>query len=194
MHELRLQALSPPPGPTAHRRQATAAHLAGRFFGALLARAPDRAEQAWVAARLAPAEFELWRRMSRPDRRHALAVARTVAGGLPGGGADRGPLVAAALLHDVGKVTAGLGTWARVGATVIGGLGGRSRAEDWTRRGGPRARIGAYLRHPALGAELCRQAGSDPLVCAWAAEHHLPVARWSVPADVGALLKAADDD
>ena len=121
--------------------------------------------------------------MSGPDRRHAAGVARDVVAAL---GPDAGrPVVAAALLHDVGKVEAGLGTFARVPATILGLLGGRTR---W------RGRLGTYLRHDQVGAELLRAASSDHLTVAWAAEHHLPPDRWTVPAHLARVLKAADGD
>jgi len=50
---------------------------------------------------------------------------------------------------------------------------------------------------PKLGLEMFQSAnvaGSDPLTVTWAREHHLPADRWTVPAAVGAALKAADDD
>ena len=37
-------------------------------------------------------------------------------------------------------------------------------------------------------------AGSDERVVAWAAEHHEPEERWTVPVDAGRLLVAADDE
>ena len=121
--------------------------------------------------------------MSGPDQRHAAGVAHEVAARL-GPAAER-PVLAAALLHDVGKVEAGLGTFARVPATILGLVGGRTR---W------RGRLGTYLRHDQVGAELLRAASSDPLTVAWAAEHHLPPERWTVPREVARVLKAADGD
>lgn len=114
--------------------------------------------------------------MSNADRRHAVGVARQV-------GDQPRAVLAAALLHDVGKVESGLGTFTRVGATVLG-MGSR----QW---GG---RLGAYLRHDELGAALLERVASDPLTIAWAREHHLPEARWTVPLDIGRALMAADDD
>lgn len=131
-------------------------------------------------------EPELWRRMSAPDRRHAIAVARAVEMTL-GPDVDRA-VQAAALLHDVGKIDAGLGTFARAGATAWAAVVGRERAA----RG--EGRVARYLRHDAIGAELLRTAGSDPVTVAWAAEHHLPPSRWRVPRPVGEALKTADDD
>lgn len=161
----------------------SALHLARRFFGALDPRGPAAADEGWALDHLLPGEAALWARMSAPDRRHAVGVAREVARAL-GPRADR-PVVAAALLHDVGKVEARLGTLARVPATLLGLLGGRSR---W------QGRLGTYLRHDVVGAELLRAAGADPLTSTWAEEHHLPPERWTLPADVAAALKTADGD
>ena len=153
-------------------------HLATRFFGSFGSAPPK--EETWALEQLLDGEREVWRRMPAADRRHAAGVARRVADAL-GDGATR-PVLAAALLHDAGKVESDLGTFARVGATIAGVVG-----RDW---GG---RVGAYLRHDELGAALLERAGSDPLTVAWAREHHLPPARWSVPAEVGRVLKDADD-
>ena len=149
-------------------------HLARRFFGSLRPGGPSPADEAWAQAQLSPGEQALWARMSDPDRRHAVGVARAVPV----------ELAPAALLHDVGKVVSGFGTFARSGATVLGWLG----RERW------HGRVGDYLRHDALGAQLLRDAGASDLTVAWAAEHHLPPDRWTVPPEAGAVLKAADDD
>jgi hypothetical protein len=164
-----------------------AGHLVRRFLGSLKPGGPPPADEAWARDALLAGERPLWDRMSGPDRRHAVAVARRTEAAL-GPRATR-PVVAAALLHDVGKVEAGLGTFARVGATLVGMVG---RKRVVARLGG--TRVGRYLRHDALGADLLAAAGSDPLTRAWAREHHLPKARWSVDPEVGAALKAADDD
>lgn len=166
-------------------------HLALRFFGALDPRGPAPAEEAWATGWLLPGEGELWRRMSGPDRRHAAGVARDVVARL---GAEGGPppgreVMAAALLHDVGKVESGLGTFARVGVTLAAIGLGRDRLAG---RGG--SRLGAYLTHDRIGADLLRSAGSDPLTVAWAGEHHLPPERWTLDRRLADALKAADGD
>ena len=108
--------------------------------------------------------------------------------------ADRAAL-AAALLHDVGKLDSGLGTLARVPATLVGLAGFRRAVVPGNgRSSGLCRRIAMYLDHPARGAARLRAAGSDPLTVAWAAEHHLPEDLWSVPLAVGRILHAADDD
>jgi hypothetical protein len=154
-------------------------HLARRFFGSLRPGGPSPVDEAWVRGRLLPAEMAIWERLSDPDRRHAVGVAREVAVRL-GDDVPR-PVIAAALLHDSGKGVSGLGTFARVGATLLGPTRARGRASD-------------YLRHPEHGARLLREAGSDPLTVTWAAEHHLPPDRWTLDRGVADALKAADDD
>jgi hypothetical protein len=137
-----------------------------------------------VAEQLGEGEHELWARMSGPDRRHAVGVARAVAS-TPESGQPW--VLAAALLHDVGKVDSQLSTVARVPATVVGLV-----ARERVARGD--GRLARYLRHDAIGADLLERAGADPRTVAWAREHHLPPERWTVPRRAGEVLKAADDD
>ena len=59
-------------------------HLTRRFLGALRPGPPSRAQQAWVAEVLSPAELGLWNRMPNHDRRHSAAVARRVEASLDG--------------------------------------------------------------------------------------------------------------
>lgn len=173
--------------------------MAARFFGALSPAGPSPADEAWAMAWLLDGEQGLWRRMSGPDRRHAVGVARDTLR-LLGPEASRREVMAAALLHDVGKVEASWGTFARVGVTLVAMAVGRTRLVSWTGpatpvgRRSPRTRVGLYLTHDRLGAELLRAAGSHDLTVSWAGEHHLPPERWTVNAPVGAALKAADGD
>jgi len=148
-----------------------------RFVGSLSRRPPAATDEAWAEAQLSAAEIRLWRRMANTDRRHAVAVARRVAGAY---GADRA-VMAGALLHDCGKVEAGLGTFARVGATVMIAVVGRERV------GHGDDRIGRYARHEPIGADLLRRAGSDPVTVA------LVGGTADAPTDALAALRAADD-
>ena len=130
--------------------------------------------------------------MSNADRRHAVGVAHNVERQL--GHEATKPVLAAALLHDVGKVSAGLGTYGRVVATVAGLAAGRSMAAAWTEGKGFTRKVGLYLRHAELGGDMLALAGSDPLTVTWAREHHLPEAEWTLPPSIGRALEAADDD
>jgi hypothetical protein len=168
-------------------------HLIRRFVGSLSPAQPAPAEERWAQSFLLPGEVALWRRMSNPDRRHAIGVAHRVEDAL-GAGATR-PVLAAALLHDAGKVTSGLGTSGRVLATLAAGAFGHHRAHAWAAsRRRPTRRIGLYLLHAQLGADLLTAAGSDPLTVAWAREHHDDPSRWTVPSELADALKVADDD
>jgi predicted HD phosphohydrolase len=141
---------------------------------------------AWVSDQLLPGELEAWKAMPGPDRRHSAAVARRVQAAL-GEDAPR-PVLAAALLHDIGKTSVGLRTPGRVVATLVAAGVGRERAAAWD------SAIGRYLRHDVGGAELLTDIGSDPLTVAWTREHHQPRATWSVPQPYADALNAADDD
>jgi hypothetical protein len=170
---------------------ASTAHLVRRFDGSLRPGGPPAGDEAWVREVLGPREQDLWRRMSRPDRRHAVGVARRVERAL-GHEATR-PVLAAALLHDVGKIEARLGTYGRVVATLSAKVAGPEMATEWRRQRGIARRVGLYLHHDRLGGDLLEMAGSDPLTAAWAREHHRPEVEWTVDPVVGAALKAADD-
>jgi len=174
-------------------------HLAARFVGALSPAGPSAADEEWAASHLLPGERALWGQMSGPDRRHGVAVARDVVAALRKQGPSR-EVVAAALLHDVGKLDARLGTFSRVGVTLAAMTWGRERlvtSGEGARGRRPRrlrSRVAAYLSHDKLGARLLEDAGSDPLTVAWAREHHMPPERWTVEPSLAAVLKRADGD
>ncbi|MAT05563.1 MAG: hypothetical protein CL424_11030 [Acidimicrobiaceae bacterium] len=119
-------------------------HLVARFVGSLSSKPPDPADDAWALTQLLPGEQQLWHRMSNQDRRHSITVARRFVDARP---ASTRAEVAGALLHDVGKIECGLGTWGRVAASVVGGRTERFRC---------------YQDHERIGAELAATVGSDP--------------------------------
>jgi hypothetical protein len=156
-----------------------------RFLGALRPGGPAPADTAWVATILGPGEADLFGALPGHDRRHAVAVARRVDVAL--GGAPNAVL-AAALLHDSGKVHARMGPARRALATVWLAVRGRERvAADrnaWSRR------CAVYAAHPALGA------AEIPEAAAWAEAHH-DLGRWpttGLEPRAMAALHAADDD
>lgn len=121
-----------------------------------------------------------------------MAVARRVEREL-GNEATR-PVLAAALLHDVGKIESGLRTYGRVIATLSAKVAGRDMAHTWRKQRGFARRVGLYLDHDRIGGDLLELAGSDPLTVAWTREHHRPPETWTVPRPLADALKAADDD
>jgi hypothetical protein len=121
----------------------TLIHLTKRFAGSLPRRAPAPADEVWAKGFMAPWEIALWRRMSNADRRHAITVARRFVAFRPDATRDE---MVGALLHDVGKIESGLGTFARVVATVVG----------------PRTdRFRTYHDHEAIGAAWLEAQGSS---------------------------------
>jgi hypothetical protein len=127
------------------RRLVHAGHLVRRLATSLSLRPPDAAEVVWGEAFLLPAELQLWRRLDNIDRRHSLQVTRRFHLLRPD--ASRAEL-AAAMLHDIGKLDSGLGTLGRVVASVLG-----PRTE----------RLRRYHDHEAIGAAWLAAGGSDPL-------------------------------
>jgi hypothetical protein len=163
-------------------------HLVRRFVRALWLGAPRAVDVAWVESVLTPAELSLWRRLPDHDRRYSIRVARRVQQLLTGTEyASDERWAAVALLHDVGKLDAGLGVFRRALATVAGALvPGVRRSEG---------RFGRYLRHDEIGGEMLRAAGAREEATRWASAHHHR-AGWDatgIPVPVAAALDAADN-
>ena len=119
-------------------------HLAARFVTSLPPTPPAVTDEVWVDRHLREGERALWVQLSNQDRRHSVAVARRFVVARPE--ATRAE-IAGALLHDVGKVECGLGTFGRVLGTLVG----------------PRTTaFRAYHDHERIGAEMARRAGSEP--------------------------------
>ncbi|MDJ0791202.1 MAG: hypothetical protein QNJ71_04840 [Acidimicrobiia bacterium] len=149
-------------------------HLATRFFGFISSTPLSPAEQQWVHDCLASdALRSLFFAQRSEDQRHAVAVARA-AGGPP----DR---TEAALLHDVGKSSVGLGAVGRSFATVWNAMSMPVTGE-----------FKAYLAHGELGASMIEDAGGSPLAVAFA-RHHPGQAPPGVDRNDWAALEAADE-
>lgn len=98
----------------------------------------------FVRGVLTDGEFALWATMVLADRRHSIVVARRFVEFVPS--ADDAE-IAAALLHDVGKSIAPLGTTERIFATLLEPI---VRLRRWE----------AYRRHEEIGLDLCRRVPS----------------------------------
>lgn len=92
-------------------------HLCRRAITSFHNGQPEESDIEYARGILLEGEFDLWTSMQGRDKRHSLAVLRRFDGLRPR--ADRRER-AAALLHDIGKVTSGLGWIGRVVATVVG--------------------------------------------------------------------------
>jgi HD domain-containing protein len=173
-------------------------HLVTRYFESIRARPLDDATRRWVTDTLEPAELGVWEGMSPVDQAEGVAVARRLDAALAGTSEATDPRWrAAALVHDAGKQLSGYGTTGRT-VTAITAMGlGSARLRRWVDAPGPvRARMGRYVAHDELGADLLRRAGARPEVAAWAGAHHQS-ARWTgtgIPASVCRALAAADGE
>jgi hypothetical protein len=141
------------------------AHLARRFAASMSKAPPSAADEAWAMTFMTTAEAHLWSRMMVQDRRHSIEVARRFLERRPEATREE---MAGALLHDVGKLQAGLHTFGRVVATLVG----------------PRtARFREYRDHEAIGAGMVAAIGADPVTVALVAGE----------GPAAADLRAADD-
>jgi hypothetical protein len=110
-------------------------HLVNRFFGFLTATPPSPRDQLFVSESLTPTLRRLFYTQRVEDQRHAITVAIAVK--------DQPHLVEAALMHDIGKTTSGLGAFGRALATLWG-LTYLPIWGQWLR----------YLNHGPIGANL----------------------------------------
>lgn len=166
-------------------------HYVRRFFTSLSRRPPTAEDERWVEAMVTPEEWELFRRLSDPDRRHLVHSARMVTRTDP----TMDPYwCRVAVLHDVGKYHAQLGVFGRVAATVLAAGLGSARMNDWADRSGWRGQVGRYHRHGEIGADEIRAAGGPEDAAVWSEIHHHPdrFDRSSISAPVLAVLDAAD--
>lgn len=124
------------------------AHLTKRFVLSIVPSQVHEIERQWVHSVLTPSEFDLWNKMMAQDRQHSVLVGRRFVRFRP---TSSSPEIAGALLHDVGKSAAHLGTLARVVATLVG----------------PRtSRFRKYHDHESIGAAMLRSIGSDEITLA----------------------------
>jgi hypothetical protein len=174
-------------------------HLVGRFLGSILPVGPAKSAEGWATGFLLPAEVDLFESMSGPDRRHAVGVARRAIR-LLAGSDDRSrqapprEFVAAALLHDVGKIEALLGTVGRVAATVAAVALGREQVVAWAGRG-PSSEVASGGEQDPT--EVARHAaGRSPRPLRWSTrEWQARMGRYLMHDSIGArLLEAAGSD
>jgi hypothetical protein len=175
----------------------TVRYRVGQFLRALAARVPDdEVEQAMHV--LTPEAQGLFRRQALQDQRHALAVYRT----LYRAGHTDAELLAAALLHDVGKAAAQLSAWQRATIVLLDRFAprllarlsqGEPQGDALSQPGSWRHAFAVHARHPEAGARWAQQAGCSPLTVALIRRHQDRLTRCEVEEDrLLAALQAAD--
>lgn len=123
---------------------------------------PGEVDSAVLDRCLSPEAIDLFRAMPRYDRQHAFNVLRALQ---EAGHADP-DLLAAALLHDVGKTVRQVGMvrlWHRVAVVLMEAFWpsllaqlGENETDGWRRP------FFVQQQHAAIGAELARQIGCSP--------------------------------
>ncbi|HSM55656.1 MAG TPA: HD domain-containing protein [Candidatus Sulfomarinibacteraceae bacterium] len=136
------------------------AYRLGQFWQ--LVTAHPLSPEAWqeVATVLSPQELALFRRFDRADQQHSYRVLRT----LRQAGHEDPDLLAAALLHDIGKIHCRPQLWERVLGAILEKIAPR-RARAWgagDARGWRRA-LAIRRQHPEWGSYLAQEAGSCAL-------------------------------
>jgi hypothetical protein len=162
-----------------------------QFLRALTARraiSEERVEQA--AQILTPETRALFARQTPQDQRHALAVYET----LCQEGHTHRDLLAAALLHDVGKAASGLPAWQRgmfvLAERLVPGMLDRARRGEtgsWWRP------LADYAGHAEIGARWAEKAGCSSLTVALIRRHEEPLETCQTEEDrLLTTLQAAD--
>ena len=149
-------------------------------------------DDARAARYLSPALFALYSRMRRSERQHSLrALADMLAQGH-----DHPDLLAAALLHDVGKTRVPFWLPEKVLVVLVKAFApqcyarwGSGGAQGWRRP------FAVSVQHPAWGAELVAEAGAPALVIDLVGRHADPPldAPQNEADRLLALLQAVDD-
>lgn len=123
-------------------------------------------------ALLAPPLYALYRTMRRAERQHSLRVLAD----LRAEGYDQPELLAAALLHDVGKSRAPFTIPEKVLVVLARALA-PERAAAWGRgpARGLRRPFAVSAQHPAWGAEIVAAAGGSPLLVELIRRHAEPL-------------------
>ena len=101
------------------------------------------------------------------------------------------------MLHDVGKQASAYGPIGRSLVTAAGAFVGRDNVRGWVdETSRVRGRMGRYVAHDDVGADLLAVAGARAAVVAWAGVHHRPE-QWDstgIPTRICRALARADGE
>jgi hypothetical protein len=142
-----------------------------RQFWQALNASPAPEELALARTILSPSLMSIFNQMHPSEQTHSLRITRRLIDQRE----THPDLLAAALLHDSGKIHHPLRVWERVlivmGKTVL-----PAQAKQWG-SGGPKGWKRAFAvaeQHSEWGAQMAAQEGASPLVVALIRRHQLP--------------------
>ena len=163
------------------------AYRTRQFWNALFG-SRKQVETEVLLPHLTPSQMVLFRRMQPSEQAHAYQILER----LKTAGQTDPDLLAAALLHDVGKVLVPLSIFDRV-VIVLGKRFFRRRVMRWSEGTPSRLRrpFVVAAHHPAWGADLAEQAGASPRTVDLIRRHQDDP---SVDNPLLAALQAADDE
>ena len=142
-----------------------------QFWQVVTARPLDKRKEEEIRAILSPAQQRLFGRFSASEQQHSYRVYNT----LRQDGQDDPDLLAAALLHDVGKSCLPR-TWLDRVIVVLGQAFLPGKAAVWARGEVTRLTRPFVVKanHAEWGADLAETAGSSPTTVALIRHHHHP--------------------
>jgi len=135
-----------------------------QFWSALFA-APSLEDLKTVDSLLSPEQRALFQQMQPSEQAHSIQVMHAVLHTINGrAGERRQDLLAAALLHDVGKIRYPLRIWERI-LIVLGRAFTPEQVKRWGEgeANGWRRAFVVAARHPEWGAQMAAAAGVSPL-------------------------------
>ena len=167
-------------------------HLNKRFWLSLKPKQLSDKDIHWVSSQLSQSEFTYWTKLPLADKSHSFQVAKQTQSLI---GDREKVFIAAALLHDIGKLESGFGTFGRVFATISCSIFSSTKIEKWKlKEEGLRRRLADYSNHPAIGADLLKGLDSEEQTITWVLEHHSEKEKWTTPKIIGEALSSADND
>lgn len=145
-----------------------------RQFWQAISSGPSQGDVELVSSVLTDPQLELFKGMQASEQTHSVQVFHN----LRNQGEENPDLLAAALLHDVGKIRVPLRIWERVMIVIVGAVC-ENCLHKWGRNKNihPESGLGwrrAFIvaeQHPAWGAELAAECGTSPMAVSLIARH-----------------------